>query len=169
MDLKELEWKLLEWQEIRKLFPSSNWIKQIVDKLRKWTTSVPTVGRGRRRRWARNLWDLVRIYREIQNNIYMYSILLYIINKHPQCRMLKQDVPEGIFLFPCEIRTNSTDLAAEKAVCGVGFSQPLTSQTSLLFPSKLGTLLKVLLCPTKLVLAASSASPKHFSPAAPEL
>lgn len=84
----------------------------------------------------------MRISRKIQNNICMYSILPYIINKYPQCRVLKLDVPEGIFLFPSEIRTSCDGLAAEKAACAVGFCHPSTPQASLLFPSKLGSLLE---------------------------
>lgn len=37
MDLKEPKWKLLEWQEIRKLFPAVGRIKELGGKLRKWT------------------------------------------------------------------------------------------------------------------------------------
>lgn len=165
MNLKELEWKLLEWQEIRKLFPSSSWIRQIVDKLRKWTASVPSVGRGRRRRWARNLRDLVRIYREIQNNIYMYSIPLYIINKHPQCMMC---LKASLFFH---LKSEQALLIWQlKKLCVVLASVNLWLHKLLYFFHLNWELFwKMLLCPTKLVLAASSASPKHFSPAAPEL
>lgn len=72
----------------------------------------------------------------------MYSIPPYIINKYPQCRVLKLDMPEGISFFPSEIRTNCADLAAEKAACAVGFCHPSAPQASLLFPSKLGSLLE---------------------------
>lgn len=84
----------------------------------------------------------MRIYRKIQNNICMYSILPYLINKYPQCRVLRLDVPEGISLFPSEIRTNRDGLAAEKAAWAVSFCHPSTPKASLLFPSKLGSLLE---------------------------
>lgn len=104
----------------------------------------------------------MRIYREIQNNIYMYSIPVYIINKYPQCRVLKLYVPEGISLFPSEIRTNCADLAAEKPLVLLASVIPRLHKLLYFFHLNWVVFQKMLLCPTNLVLAASSVSPKHF-------
>lgn len=57
----------------------------------------------------------MRIYREMQNNTYTYSILPYFINSYPPWVEPRLDVPEGIALLPSESRMNCADLAAEKA------------------------------------------------------